>query len=108
MHKFHGRFVWAAIVAGFASFMATAAHATAFCYVKPTKDGYIALRAYPSKAARLIGRMRAGDEVMLGLQQKGRWLEVTWYRCQERHEKGFDAISGKGWVHVSLIEEECG
>jgi uncharacterized protein YgiM (DUF1202 family) len=108
MNKLYCRLLQAAVIAGLASIMAAETHATAFCNVKSSKDGFVALRQGPSKTARLIGRMRAGDEVMLGLQQKGRWHQVTWYKGEDRHTKGFGAISGKGWVNVALIDEECG
>ncbi len=32
---------------------------------------------------------------------------MTWWRGQDRHEKGYHAIAGKGWVNARLIEEDC-
>lgn len=84
------------------------AAATAFCNVKKTADGFVALRAGPAPSARMVGRMKAGDEVMLGQGKKGDWVEVTWYRGDDRHSKGFHAKSGAGWVNRKLIDEECG
>jgi hypothetical protein len=84
------------------------ASATAFCNVKETADGFVALRAAPDAKARLVGRMTSKDEVMIGQGRKGNWIEVEWYRGDERHTKGFGRISGKGWVNSRLIEEECG
>lgn len=84
------------------------AGATAFCNVKETADGFVALRAAPDAKAKLIARMSSNDEVMIGQGKKGNWIEVNWYRGDERHTKGFGAVSGKGWVNSKLIEEECG
>ncbi len=96
-----------AILAGLAAFAPQQAAATGFCNLKRSPDGFVALRAAPSPTARLIARMRAEDEVLIGLGKKGQWVEVTWWRGQDRHEKGYHAIAGKGWVNARLIEEDC-
>jgi hypothetical protein len=83
------------------------ASATAFCPLKQTSDGFVALRAGPSPTARLIARMKPEDEVLIGLREKGNWVEVTWWRGQNRHDKGYHHIAGKGWVNSKLIAEEC-
>lgn len=88
--------------------MSHPASATLFCNVRSSADGFVALRAAPDAKAKLIGRMTANDEVMIGLRKKGQWVEVNWYRGEERHTKGFGAVSGRGWVHTKLIEDECG
>ncbi len=51
--------------------------------------------------------MKPEDEVLIGLRQKGRWIEVTWWRGQDRHTKGYHQIAGKGWVNSKWVEEEC-
>ncbi len=97
-----------AILAGAGIVMSAApASATGFCNLRPSPDGFVALRAAPSLSARLIARMRTGDEVLLGLRQKGRFVEVTWWRGQDRHEKGYHHIAGKGWADARWIEEDC-
>jgi hypothetical protein len=83
------------------------AAATAFCNIKPTADGFVALRAAPSTKARIIARMTADDEVLIGQRRRGKWDEVTWWRGQDRLQKGFGASSGIGWVHRDLLEV-CG
>jgi hypothetical protein len=95
-------------LAGGLTLIAQPASATAFCNVKETADGFVALRAAPDAKAKLVGRMSADDEVMIGLGKKGSWVEVNWYRGDERHTKGFGAVSGRGWVNSRLIDEECG
>ena len=87
---------------------ATPASAAEFCYVKQTADGFVALRKKPSPSAKLVGRMLAGDEVMLGQGAKGNWLEVFWWRGDDRLTRGFSKKSGHGWVYRKLIDEECG
>ena len=84
------------------------AMATAFCQLKETKDGFVALRSGPGSSNKLIGRMKADDEVLLGEGRKGDWQQVTWWRGDDRLVKGQDKIAGRGWVHRKLIAEECG
>ncbi len=84
------------------------ASATAFCQLKETKDGYVALRSGPGASTRLIARMKAEDEVLLGEGRKGDWQQVTWWRGDDRLVKGQDKVAGRGWVHRRLIAEECG
>ncbi len=88
--------------------MSHPAAATAFCNVRQSADGFVALRAAPDAKAKLVGRMTSKDEVMIGQGKKGAWIEVEWYRGEERFTKGFGHISGKGWVNRKLIEDECG
>ena len=84
------------------------ASATEFCYVKKTSDGFVALRRAPGPQSQIVARMKAGDEVMLGLGVKGNWLEVTWWHGDDRLTKGYDKKSGQGWVNRKFIDEECG
>ena len=83
------------------------ASATGFCHLKQTLDGFVALRAGPSPSARLVGRMNPQDEVLFGLGEKGNWVEATWWRGDDRLNKGYDRIAGKGWVNTRFVEEEC-
>lgn len=87
---------------------AVPASATGFCEVRKTADGFVALRAEPHAGAKLVGRMRHRDEVMIGEGEKGQWIEVTWWRGTERLNKGFEAHAGKGWVNRKLISSDCG
>jgi Bacterial SH3 domain len=84
------------------------ARASLFCYVKPTDDGFVALRRAPRVSAPMVGRMKAGDEVQLGLGRNGKWIEVYWWHGDDRLEKGFHTKAGRGWVVRRLIEDECG
>jgi Bacterial SH3 domain len=83
------------------------AQATGFCNIKRTPDGFVALRDRPTPKGKLLGRMKSGDEVLIGLGEKGNWIEVTWWKGQDRFEKGYHHTSGHGWVNSRLIEEEC-
>ncbi|HRE20765.1 MAG TPA: SH3 domain-containing protein [Rhabdaerophilum sp.] len=96
-----------AIVTGALLFSAAPSSATAFCHLKKTRDGFVALRAEPTSYSRLLARMKPKDEVLVGLKQEGDWVEVTWWRGNDRHRKGYESFTGRGWVHVKLIEEEC-
>lgn len=83
------------------------AQATAFCGIAPTADGFVALRAGPSTQARLLARMRVGDEVMLGQGRVGPWIAVRWWRGDSRLVRGFDT-GRRGWMHGALLDEICG
>lgn len=82
--------------------------ATEFCHLRETADGFVALRAGPSKAAKLIARMKPEDEVMPGLETSGPWVSVTWWPGLSRLEEGGFDRGVKGWVHGSLIDDMCG
>ncbi|WP_342362256.1 SH3 domain-containing protein [Terrarubrum flagellatum] len=91
---------------------ATGAQATTFCEIKPTRDGFVALRADPSLDARIVGRMRVGDEIMVHSESRGRWIKATWWkggRFKVQREAGYDPANGVGWVHQSMLaEDSCG
>ena len=108
------RFPFAATIAGalagalILAASAVPASASGFCAVRKTADGFVALRTEPHAGAKLVGKMRSRDEVMIGEGEKGQWIEVTWWRGTERLDKGFEAHAGKGWVNRKLISNECG
>ncbi len=83
------------------------ASASLYCPVIETSDGFVALRAGPSPATRLIARMRSGDEVRLGQGRQGKWVEVTWWRVDDRLGKRHKPPAGRGWAHRDLIGD-CG
>jgi lauroyl/myristoyl acyltransferase len=86
------------------------AAASSFCEVVRTSDGFAALRARPARTAPVVGRMRAGDEVLLlGDQDLSGtvWWRVRWWRGTDRLDKGFDRHAGEGFVHRSLVDD-CG
>ena len=94
--------------------MATPASATLYCEILKSPDGFAALRAGPDPKARLVARMRVGDEVLVngGVERKGKWENVTWWkggRFKKKHpEGGYDLPNAKGWVHSSLLGDTCG
>lgn len=88
------------------------AQASLFCEIKPTRDGFVALRDGPGPTARLVGRMRPGDEVMLGQGRQGAWTEVVHWRggrwASGQHPTG-DPPTARGWMHEGLIApDSCG
>jgi hypothetical protein len=102
----------AALMAG-ALFGAGSARATEFCDIKQTPDGFIALRERPDARAKLVARMRAGDEVMLNniVAQKNGWTRVYWWkrgRFQGQTVKGIESADAQGWVNSRLLGDECG
>lgn len=86
---------------------ASSANATEFCMIRKTPDGFAALRAAPDLKAKLLARMKTGEEVQLAQGEKGRWREVIYWRGDDRLTKGYDAHTAKGWVDGRLIED-CG
>ena len=92
---------------------AGSALATEFCDIKPTPDGFVALRERPDARGRLVARMKSGDEVMLDniVAGKNGWTRVYWWkggRFQGRTVKGLDRADGQGWVNSRLLGDECG
>lgn len=81
--------------------------ATEFCGLRPTADGFVALRAAPSTKARLLARMRVGDEVLAQQGVRGGWVEVLWWRGDTRLTHGF-RTGRRGWAVQSLIDDLCG
>jgi hypothetical protein len=87
--------------------------ATAFCDIRKTRDGFVALRARPDAKAPLIARMHVGDEVLVrdDVAARGGFMFVTWWkggRFKVKREVGYDPPDRDGWVHKALIADECG
>jgi hypothetical protein len=83
------------------------AHATAFCEIRATRDGFVMLRAAPSAAGKPLARMAPGDEVMLLPERRRGWARVRWWRGDERLSRGFQHARGEGWVRATLLDV-CG
>jgi hypothetical protein len=84
------------------------AGATLFCNVLESPDGFVALRAGPSAGARLVARMKAGDEVQILLGRKGNWEEVYHWRGLDRHNDETRTNKRHGWVNTRYIDDTCG
>lgn len=87
------------------------ARASLYCEIRPTRDGFVALRGGPAVAAPLRERMRPGDEIRLGQRSRGDWVEVAYWRGG-RFANG-DAAGGpptaEGWMNRRLIaRDSCG
>jgi len=101
----------AAGLAGGALMEIRPAAATVFCDVKKTRDGFVALRSKPDSRAKLVARMRVGDEVQ-AITSTGNvngWMQVIWWKGGRFKSGGptYDAPSGKGWAYRRFIDE-CG
>lgn len=97
-----------ALVVGSAIVSPAPASATAFCNLKKTKDGFVALRASPSPDAKLLARMTARDEVMIGEGEQGKWIEVTWWRGDDRLSKKYGGHGLAGWMNRAFLDDLCG
>jgi hypothetical protein len=95
-----------------AAFAAREASATSYCEIRKTGAGFAALRAGPSDGAKLLQRMRPGDEVLLGQEKSGDWVEVTYWRggrFQSGKNPEGDPPTAKGWMRARMIaEDSCG
>jgi hypothetical protein len=85
----------------------TSSQATEFCLIRKTSDGFAALRAAPDVKAKLLARMKTGEEVQIAQGEKGRWREVIYWQGEDRLTKGYEAHTAKGWVDGRLLED-CG
>ena len=99
---------WSAPLAGLLLLAALPAAATTFCPIPATRDGFVALRAGPSLGAKIVARMRPGDEMMPTVEERGAWVKARYWRGGERLTRGFGAHRATGWVHKSLIPDLCG
>jgi hypothetical protein len=106
-------FAAAALACGLAATPAAALNAV--CEVLPTSDGFAALRAGPSPDARLIARMKTGENVHMRsvrqgeLVRSGAWVQVThWPDGQLYMPNDPQFRTGRiGWVAQRLVGE-CG
>lgn len=99
---FRSGFLWPAVLFGLMA-SAVPGHATAFCAVLPTSDGFVALRDAPSASARRLWRLKPGDMVQIDRTRPAKkgWAAVI-YRSKDQK------IQHTGWVSDRLIEKECG
>lgn len=104
--SFAGGLAVAALLATALGAAATPAPTITYCYIRQTPDGFVALRAGPDASARLVSRMRPGEEVLLEAGRRGVWQQVHLMRRNGRGEDGgFDPASPGGWVHSALIRD---
>jgi uncharacterized protein YraI len=77
--------------------------ATAFCEVRQTSDGFVAMRAGPAASARLVRRLKAGEQVQIdrSVAMRGQWVRVL-YTGRDK------AAMQPGWVNSRLISDQCG
>lgn len=94
----------AAIVTATAS---APANASLFCEVVKARDSFVALRAAPDPASKMLIRMKAGGDVMLAGEQRNGWEKVQYWPGGDRIEKGESARKITGWVNRKLIDM-CG
>lgn len=83
------------------------------CAVKPTSDGFVALRGGPSTGHPVIARMRAHELVGLlhpdkeEIVRSGDWLFVRWYPGARRTADVIpdmdESKARAGWVRDRLI-----
>ncbi len=97
-----------------AAIASTPAGATGYaCAVKPTSDGFVALRDGPSARHAMIARMRAHelldtmDETTEDRVISGNWIRVTWYagtrRTAFRIPERAQRAGRVGWMHRDLL-----
>jgi hypothetical protein len=84
------------------------------CTVKPTSDGFVALRSAPSAASRMITQIIPGQMVVIERKgyvavQSGNWFRVAHHPGAVFPNPGDPEYKNvqKGWVNSRLIED-CG
>ena len=80
--------------------------------IKATRGGFVALRAAAGPTARLLHRMRPGDEVLFRPERRAEWQRGT-YRRGGRFRSGRnpegDQPTAVGWMHKDLVApDSCG
>lgn len=102
---------WLVLIVGVSAAGSQSARASSFCEIKPTPDGFVALRAGPGVSSAVKQRMRPGDEVQLGTERSGKWISVTYWkggRFRTGNPAG-DPPTDKGWVHSDfIVRDSCG
>jgi Bacterial SH3 domain len=81
--------------------------ATLFCAVLKSPDGFVALRAKPSIHARLLARMRTGDEVQALDGERDGWQEVYHWHSADRLHDPTRANKRHGWARSRYVSKEC-
>ena len=84
------------------------AAATLFCTVLASPDGFVALRAAPSRHARLIARMQPGDDVQALEGKRHAWEEVYHWHGLDRLDPANRGDRRHGWAWSRYISDECG
>lgn len=100
-----GRRRWlpAVALAALGTLSAAPASATTYCHVSGTPDGFVALRLSPQASARMVTRMRSGEEVLLESRRSGAWQRVHLMR-RSGADDGYFGPGHAGWVHSRFIE----
>ena len=107
-----GKSAAVAVITALLLLPAARAAATAFCEIRQTHDGFVALRTGPSARSEMLEKMRPGDEILLGQERVGKWVEVIFWRggrfASGRNPDG-DPATARGWMREDLIaEDSCG
>lgn len=86
------------------------ASASLYCDLKPTSDGFVALRDGPDAKNRILARMTVDDAVQLLDDKRGRWVKVRWWKAGRFDAAGaVKAHDGEGWMHEALLApDSCG
>ena len=84
---------------------ANTAHATSYCEVVKTSDGFAALRASPSASGKLLAKMPSESMVLLRGGERNGWARVAW--CKSGMPEQNCVGKQEGWVGKRLIDV-CG
>lgn len=73
------------------------------CKIVRIADGFVALRAGPSANARMIVRMRPGDEVEIQNTRHDPWFDVRRWRGPIPYYKASPHPISRGYVHKRYL-----
>ena len=81
------------------------ARAATQCKIARTADGFVALRVAPSAGARIVVRMRAGDEVEIQGTKHDPWFEVRRWRGLIPYDRSSRFPISNGYLHKRFLRD---
>ena len=102
----YARRLAALLVAG--CFLPGAAHASLYCEIVATKDGFAAVRSAPSRSASVVRKHPQGELILLDDTRRPPAQAKDW-QAVSIEAAGSKRVVARGWVHKSRIKpDSCG
>ncbi len=85
-----------------------AAHASLYCEIVATKDGFAAVRSAPSRSASIVRKHTQSEPILLDDTRRPPANAKDW-QAVSIEATATKRIVARGWVHKSLIKRDsCG
>lgn len=89
-------------------FLPGAAHASLYCEIVATKDGFAAVRSAPSRSARIVRKHPQSELILLDATRRPPTNAKDW-QAVSVEAAATKRIVARGWMHKSLIKpDSCG